>query len=159
MLQTKEDLKKLYEKDYYGWILENINLLKEKDFENLDVENLIEELEGMSKSVERELISYLSRLMVHIYKWENFPNLRSKSWRNSIIFSQEKIYQILKKNPSLKHKIDACLLEGWQDARFWIGNETDKDIEDLPKENPYTLDYIMNYNPKKEDIASWPYNR
>ncbi|ACN99383.1 putative protein [Sulfurihydrogenibium azorense Az-Fu1] len=125
MVEIKQDLKKLYEKDYYNWLIENIKLLKEKDF---------------------------------VYKWENYPNLRSKIWRISIITSQDKIKRLLEENPSLKSKIEKCLEDAWKDATGWIAQETDKDLEDLPLKSPYSFDEIMSFNPKKEDVAKWPYN-
>ncbi|WP_028951050.1 DUF29 domain-containing protein [Sulfurihydrogenibium subterraneum] len=159
MLKTKLDLKKLYEEDYYLWLIETIKALEEKDFESLDLENLLQELKGMVRSIEKELTSYITRLLVHVYKWENFPNLRSKSWRISIITSQDKIKRLLEENPSLKSKIEKCLEDAWKDATGWIAQETDKDLEDLPLKSPYTFDEIMNFNPKKEEIAKWPYNQ
>jgi hypothetical protein len=125
MVEIKQDLKKLYEKDYYNWLIENIKLLKEKDF---------------------------------VYKWENYPNLRSKIWRISIITSQDKIKRLLEENPSLKSKIEKCLEDAWKDATGCIAEETDKDLEDLPLKSPYSFDEIMSFNPKKEDVAKWPYN-
>ncbi|MDM7273183.1 DUF29 domain-containing protein [Sulfurihydrogenibium azorense] len=158
MVEIKQDLKKLYEKDYYNWLIENIKLLKEKDFENLDIENLVQELEVVVRSIEKELISYMTRLLVHVYKWENYPNLRSKIWRISIITSQDKIKRLLEENPSLKSKIEKCLEDAWKDATGCIAEETDKDLEDLPLKSPYSFDEIMSFNPKKEDVAKWPYN-
>jgi hypothetical protein len=42
-------LKSLYEQDEYLWLTETIKLLKENRLTELDVENLIEELESLSK--------------------------------------------------------------------------------------------------------------
>jgi hypothetical protein len=44
---TKNNLKDLYEIDDYLWIQETVKLLKEKQFNDLDLENLIEELEDL----------------------------------------------------------------------------------------------------------------
>ncbi len=38
------DLQQLYETDDYQWLLTNIKLLKNRQFDQLDLENLIEEL-------------------------------------------------------------------------------------------------------------------
>ena len=42
-------LEELYEKDFYLWLLENLRLLKNKEYELLDWELLQEELEDMGK--------------------------------------------------------------------------------------------------------------
>ena len=44
-----KSLKELYEKDFYLWLLENLRLLKNKEYELLDWEHLQEELEDMGK--------------------------------------------------------------------------------------------------------------
>ena len=48
-MKTLENLKQLYEKDFYQWITENIELLKNKEFDLVDWENLLEEIEDMEK--------------------------------------------------------------------------------------------------------------
>lgn len=65
-------LKELYEKDFYLWLLENLKLLKNKEYELLDWEHLQEELEDMGKSLFSTVISQMARIMEHFYKWESF---------------------------------------------------------------------------------------
>ena len=67
-----KSLKELYEKDFYLWLLENLKLLKNKEYELLDWEHLQEELEDMGKSLFSTVISQMARIMEHLYKWENF---------------------------------------------------------------------------------------
>jgi len=67
-----KSLKELYEKDFYLWLLENLKLLKNKEYGLLDWEHLQEELEDMGKSLYSAVISQMARIMEHLYKWENF---------------------------------------------------------------------------------------
>jgi hypothetical protein len=67
-----QSLKELYEKDFYLWLLENLRLLKNKDYDLVDWENLVEEIEDMGKSLFKSVRSYISTIMEHLYKWENF---------------------------------------------------------------------------------------
>lgn len=39
-----------YQTDYYGWTVEQAELLKAGDWQDLDIENLIEEVEAMGRS-------------------------------------------------------------------------------------------------------------
>jgi hypothetical protein len=48
--QTAPALKYLYEKDYYLWLEATLEQLKTNQLSSLDLENLIIELESMSKS-------------------------------------------------------------------------------------------------------------
>jgi hypothetical protein len=57
-----------YDEDFNGWIEETIALLKAKRFEEVDVDNLIDELESMSKRDKREILSRLKVLLMHLMK-------------------------------------------------------------------------------------------
>ena len=60
--------KSLYEKDILLWVEETVNQLKAKNFEQLDLEHLIEEVEALGISQKRELLSRLVVLLEHLLK-------------------------------------------------------------------------------------------
>ncbi|WP_434687848.1 DUF29 family protein [Pseudanabaena minima] len=45
----------LFDEDYILWVQENVAKLKAKDFENLDLDNLIEEFESLIFILKRDL--------------------------------------------------------------------------------------------------------
>jgi hypothetical protein len=49
MEQTTQSLKDLYEKDFYLWVMENLKLLKNKEYDLVDWESLLEEIEDMGQ--------------------------------------------------------------------------------------------------------------
>ena len=57
-----------YDSDFHAWIHKHIEWLKSGQFDKLDVDNLIEELESMAGRDRRELISHLIILMAHLLK-------------------------------------------------------------------------------------------
>ena len=65
MTQTIEQKITLYDRDLNLWLEEAIAKLKAGDFQNLDVENLIEELEGLAGRDRRELKRRLTTLIEH----------------------------------------------------------------------------------------------
>ena len=65
MTQATEPLT-LYDRDLDLWLEAVILQLKAGDFENIDIENLIEELEGLSGSHKREVETRLKRLIEYI---------------------------------------------------------------------------------------------
>ena len=79
------NIKTLYEQDFYSWIQHHVALLKDARFDEIDVDNLIEELEGMAKKDERELISRLIFLIAHLLKRQYQTDMQSNSWVSSII--------------------------------------------------------------------------
>ncbi len=52
---------KIYETDYYQWTIEQAKALKERNFNNLDWENIIEELEALGRSEYHAVVSLLMR--------------------------------------------------------------------------------------------------
>lgn len=50
------------------WLDNTVKLLRKSKFEKLDVDNLIEEIEGISRSKRRELKNRLIVLLVHLLK-------------------------------------------------------------------------------------------
>lgn len=54
-----------YDEDFNQWVEQTIALLKARRFEELDIDNLIDELEGISKRDRREILSRLKVLLMH----------------------------------------------------------------------------------------------
>jgi hypothetical protein len=140
---SKQEIEKLYEEDYYLWIQTQIELLKERNWELVDIDNLVEELESMGRSEIRSLSSYLGVLFAHLYKWDYFPNNRTRSWLNSIYYSREEILYLLKEQPSLKSKLNDVINKGWLEAKKIISKDTDIDYRTLPESCPYSYDDAM----------------
>ncbi len=80
-LQTQETL---YNQDYSLWLETTIEKLREHEFQSVDIENLIEELETLGRSQKKGLRSYLKLIVMHLLKWQHKPEKRSKSWLISI---------------------------------------------------------------------------
>jgi hypothetical protein len=93
----------LYNRDLDLWLEMAIVQLKAGDFHNLDVENLIEELEGLTGSNKREVESRLIRLIEHILKrcYVDLPDCY-KGWEVTIINQRGELKRQLRQSPSLK---------------------------------------------------------
>ena len=85
----------LYEKDYYLWLTNTANLLREKNLAELDLPHLIEEIEDMGKREKRSLYSNLKILLMHLLKYRYQPEKRSNSWRYTIEEHRQRIAEIL----------------------------------------------------------------
>ena len=74
----------LYETDYNQWVNETVQQLRERQFDGVDWDNLIEEIEDMGKSQKRALESFLTRLVEHLLKlsyWEPEKERNSNHWK------------------------------------------------------------------------------
>jgi DNA-directed RNA polymerase delta subunit len=60
--------KSLYESDFLLWTQETVAKIRAKDFEHVDFENLIEEIEALGRSEKQDLESRLETLLAHLLK-------------------------------------------------------------------------------------------
>ncbi|CAN1212671.1 DUF29 domain-containing protein [Tumidithrix helvetica PCC 7403] len=93
-----------YESDLNLWIEETVLRLKARDFEGLDIDNLIEELEGLAGRDRRELRTRLTTLLEHILK-RCYVNSEYDyaGWQATIVRTRIEIEGILEQSPSLKN--------------------------------------------------------
>lgn len=56
-------------KDYYAWMQETIEKLRQGKFNEVNMEELIEEIEDMGGSERNELENRLAVLLAHLLKW------------------------------------------------------------------------------------------
>ena len=81
---TQINTKTLYEQDFDLWIEETINLLKNRQLEQIDYEHLIEEIEDMGGNRKDALESNLEQVLIYLLKWKYQPSKRTNSWQYSI---------------------------------------------------------------------------
>lgn len=134
----------LYDSDYATWVAAQIQCLKVKDLENLDVECLIAELAGMGKSDRRSLESNLRVLLTHLLKWQYQPGKRSGSWLGSIKEHRRRCLKILFDSPSLRNHLITVLNECYEDARDLAATETELSLKSFPADCPFLVDEILN---------------
>ena len=144
-LKTNIDLSNdLYEIDFYAWTQEQSALLSRGQWQSLDIENLVEEIESLGKQQKQELRNRLGVLIGHLLKWEFQPELRGKSWRSTIIEQRDRIKLHLKDNPSLKSYLDEAVIEAHRLALSLVVRETPLDYPDLPADCPYAIAQILD---------------
>jgi len=104
----------LYDRDYLLWTEETIAKLKARDFEHVDIENLIEEIESLGKSEKQELENRLETLLAHLLKriYINMPDCFN-GWENTIREQRRRITLRLRKTPSLKNYWDEAIDDAW----------------------------------------------
>jgi hypothetical protein len=56
--------------DFYAWLYKSAELLRQRQFSELDLEQIAEELEGMARSDKRQLINRCAVLLAHLLKWQ-----------------------------------------------------------------------------------------
>ncbi len=136
----------LHRQDFRAWTRQQADLIRSGQFGELDAVNLIDEIEDMGGSRERELESRLGVLLAHLLKWRYQPDRRSRSWRLTIAEQRRRIARLLKRNPSLKPLLAETLEDAYGDALLIAARETDLDESAFPPACPFALEEIMDAN-------------
>ena len=132
------------ETDYLHWLQTQVNHLRTGQLERLDRKQLIEELEGMSRSERRQLRNRLIVLMMHLLKWQYQPEKRSRSWSVTIITQRNDIKLLLRESPSLKPTLPMAFAEIYPRARQEAADETGLPLSTFPETPPLTLEQVLN---------------
>jgi len=133
-----------YENDFYAWLLQNAQLIRQGQFSKIDRDNIAEELEGMARSDKRQLASRLAVLLAHLLKWELQPDKRSSNWRGTIKEQRKRILKLLAESPSLKNELYSQLVDTYESAIIIASNDTGISEFDFPSRCPFELEQILN---------------
>ena len=133
-----------YEQDFYGWTVEQVALLQNKQFDQIDLEHIIEEIESMGKAERNQLRNRLTVLLMHLLKWQYEPSHRCTSWVQTIREQRRAIPRLIKENPSLKSSLADLLLDAYSNAVEDAADETSLPISLFPTECPWSYAQFMD---------------
>jgi hypothetical protein len=149
VLELKTTSKKLYDTDYHLWVMETVKHLENKDFDAIDLENLIEEVWDLSRREKKKLKSLLRNLLEHLLKlkyWE-FEIIQNQGhWKGEIRTFRKQIKDELENSPSLKRYLLEILDECYQDAREIVSDKSQLPINTFPEVLIGTMEQILNEN-------------
>src|SRR5436305_11006201 len=103
-----------YSNDLYGWVEDQIALLKAGQLSAIDANNSAEELLDVGSEQYDELESAIRVVLLHLLKWDHQPGRRSRSWVLAIREHRRRIACVLKKNPSLRSSVDEAMAEAYE---------------------------------------------
>jgi Domain of unknown function DUF29 len=144
MTTSTRRLPALYDADYVAWSIQQADLLQQHRFNELDLENLIDEVLDLGNRHRDALESNLIILLTHLLKWQYQPELRSSSWRGSIVEHRRRINKALAKYPSLRPYFATIFDECFQDALEQAVAETDLAASKFPQQSPYGQQDILD---------------
>jgi hypothetical protein len=137
-------VQELYERDFFEWTQRTAELLNQGRLEVADIRHIAEELEDLGKSDQREVESYLRRLIMHLLKWQMQPSKRGRSWLNSIIDSRASLQSVFKQSPSLKRLAAKAVVEIYPYAVRQAAAQTGLSLRSFPTRCPYRFDELMD---------------
>jgi len=145
--QSISNTSRLYEQDFYLWLQTTANLLKEKQLELVDFDNLIEEIESMGRSERKELKSRFTTLIEHLLKikyWQAEKANNTRGWRQTIVEQRRQIEYLLEDSPSLRGLLAEQFGECYINARKDILKKYELETELFPSEPEFSLEDILN---------------
>ncbi len=147
MRMTTEIKISLYEQDYQLWLDQTLVQLRTGDFNNIDLENLIEEVESLGKSDKHAISSYLMRLCEHLLKlkyWESEREACFRGWDIEIANFRIEIQKRLKTSPSLKRYLQDSFGDEYSYGRKLFLKTSELDPSLIPEQPCFTLDQALD---------------
>ena len=140
-------LKSLYEQDEHLWLTETIKLLKENRLEQLDIENLIEELEDLSKRDKNRVESFLRQIAVRLLLlqyWTTEYEYNYRHWQGEIATFRIQLNRALTTN--LKQHLLNNVVDIYKESVFIVNQKTGLNLGIFPSICPYSLEQLLDKN-------------
>ncbi|WP_434686876.1 DUF29 domain-containing protein [Pseudanabaena minima] len=131
----------LYETDFLLWTEETVAKLKARDFDHVDLENLIEEIESLGRSEKKEVRNRLKTLLEHLIKriYVDMPQ-EFNGWERTIREQRAEIRVELNDMPSLKSFWDELFDVAWGLALLKVKGEYEQKGYQIPVQWQFSRD-------------------
>ncbi|MEH1919152.1 DUF29 domain-containing protein [Nostoc sp.] len=139
------NLKQLHETDENLWLEQTIELLKQKQFNQLDLENLIQELISLGKRDLAKAKGLLRQIIIYILLlqyWQAEYEINSRHWIGELKTFRYELNNHLTTN--LINKLQDDLENIYQSAVDFVKVKTDLNI--FLEKCPYTLVQLLDEN-------------
>jgi hypothetical protein len=140
-----------YETDFYAWTQEQARMLDARQFDALDVPNLVEEITSLGKSEQRELYHRLSSLLAHLLKLalavQHSPQdlqRAGRGWRATVKTQRLGVAKILRDNPSLRTIVPTELADAYAVARVEAAAALELEETTIPETCPWLAAQVLN---------------
>lgn len=149
LIQEKSSTKTLYDTDYNLWVLETVKQLEKREFNALDLENLIEEVSDLSRRDKNKLKSLLRNLCEHLLKlayWQMEFSRNQFHWKGEIVNFRKQIQDQLENSPSLKPYLHQIFEKCYQDGREIASTRSALPLSTFPEKPIANLEQVLDEN-------------
>ena len=127
-----------YQEDLVAWMDKTAQLLRERRFDEIDIENLADEVQSLAGRDTREVWSRLRVLLTHLLKWKHQPD------RSALAKERDELELLFKDSPSLKRGLAAAVTQVYPDAVHIAAIETGLPRDAFPPKCPFTRKQILD---------------
>jgi Domain of unknown function DUF29 len=136
----------LYEDDFPLWAEHQATLLRARRFDELDLENLIEEVEDLGRR-ERDMVeSHVETILEHLLKLAlSHADRPRRGWLVTVDRQRAKLARKL--TTTLRNHLEAALPALYAGVRRPVARQLENDgvaLDALPPTCPYSLDQILD---------------
>ena len=144
-LATKDpSVNTLYDTDFYAWTQEQARLLRERRWDDLDVENLIDEVASVGSTEKRDIRSRMTILLAHLLKWKFQPGHRGTSGIATITEQRDQLNDIVRTSPSLEGYLQSQVDQKYLGGRLLAANETGIAFGLFSEPCPFTPQQVLD---------------
>jgi DNA-directed RNA polymerase subunit L len=143
MIEVNE-LKQLYDVDDDQWLEQTINLLKNHQFQQLDLDNLIEELEDLGREKKNAVASLLEQIIRHLLLlqyWTTEAEYNTVHWQEEIYNFRIQLRRKITTN--LRKYLEDELTSIYQDTLGFVKIKT-TNLVTFPTECPYSQEQLLD---------------
>lgn len=134
----------LYKTDFYAWTQHQSLLLRNRQWQQIDLDNVIEEIESLGRQQRQELRNRLAILIGHLLKWEYQTEKRSRSWFATISIQRLDIGELISDNLSLKPYLSEALKAAYKKGLMLAVKESGLPSKTFPSNPTYSLEAILS---------------
>ena len=133
-----------YEEDFALWSAEQATLLRAGRLDRVDLENVAEEIEGLARSDEYQILHRLDVLLAHLLKWTYQPAGRTNSWRATVIEQRARVLDLTNDSPSLRPYPATVLARAYVVGRYEAIRETGLAETEFPETCPWNIEQVLD---------------
>ena len=174
-LQQEPQTNGLYDRDFYSWTVQQAAALKRRDFNAIDWDNLIEEIEDLGSAQKKDCKTACAHVIEHLLKIEYYREAADKvlnHWMDEIMRFRRTMAELVTENPGLKGHYRTLFAEAWLrgrgDAAIRLAeydrSNAERDGNPVPKrskavrerkrmlpvECPYRLEDVTAFDPRRD---------
>jgi len=136
--------RELYDQDFFQWTQCNAALLRTGQLAEIDMQHIAEELEDMGKREQRELVTRLRVLLIHLLKWQLQPTRRGASWEATIDIQRDELVRQIEQMPSLRNYLVQSIPRICALAARKAAGETGLAAQSFPVDCPFSLEQMLD---------------
>jgi hypothetical protein len=150
-IAAKPPANELYDTDFYAWTQEQAQLLRERRWDDLDLANLVDEVESVGRSDNRQIEGRLEVLLAHLLKWKFQPGGRGASWIGTMFEQRRRLIGLLDERPFLREFQQKEVATSYPAARLLAAKETGIALAAFPEQCPFTPQQVLDLEYYRQD--------